>query len=174
MATLIKERRVVTESWQRLEAAPWLQVGESGLVPDFPHRADLLVPLKLWQLRREDLLARAGRNGVRLEAHEDPAALAADLDSLDLVEVNFPGFGDGRGYSTARLLRERYGYAGELRATGAVARDHLYFMAQCGFDAFVLREGEDPAEALAAFGDFTEAYQGSVARPLPLFRRRAA
>jgi uncharacterized protein (DUF934 family) len=111
---------------------------------------------------------------ARLEPGDDPAALAASLGGLKVVAVNFPKFGDGRGYSIARLLRERYGYRGELRAVGQVARDHLYFMAQCGFDAFELRAGEDPGEALAAFNDFSEAYQASVARPQPLFRRRRA
>lgn len=107
-----------------------------------------------------------------LEAGDDPGALAASLGRLKIVAVNFPKFGDGRGYSIGRLLRERYGYRGELRAVGEVARDHLYFMAQCGFDAFELRAGEDPQEALDALNDFSEAYQASVARPLPLFRRR--
>jgi uncharacterized protein (DUF934 family) len=111
---------------------------------------------------------------VVLEAGDDPGALAASLDRLQAVAVNFPAFGDGRGYSIARLLRERYGYRGELRAIGEVARDHLYFMAQCGFDAFQLRAGEDAQEALAAFSDFSEGYQASAARPLPLFRRRSS
>jgi uncharacterized protein (DUF934 family) len=107
-----------------------------------------------------------------LEPGDDPGTLVGSLERLRVVAVNFPKFGDGRGYSIARLLRERYGYRGELRAIGQVARDHLYFMAQCGFDAFQLREGEDPQEALAAFKDFSEAYQASAARPEPLFRRR--
>jgi uncharacterized protein (DUF934 family) len=70
------------------------------------------------------------------------------------------------------LIRERYGYRGELRAIGDVLRDQLFFLSSCGFNAFVLRDGEDTQEALAAFGDFSEAYQNSVERPLPLFRRR--
>ena len=73
----------------------------------------------------------------------------------------------------ARLLRERYGYKGELRAVGVVARDHLQIMAQCGFDSFELREGEDAQSALAAFDDISEAYQATAAQPSPLFRRRA-
>ena len=89
-----------------------------------------------------------------------------------MIAVNFPKFTDGRGYSIARLLRERCGYKGELRAIGDVLRDHLLFMALCGFDAYALRDDQDPQEALAAFEDFTEAYQASVERPLPLFRRR--
>ena len=110
---------------------------------------------------------------LRLEPTDDPAAVADRLGRVARVEVNFPKFGDGRGYSIARLLRERYGYKGELRAVGEVARDLLFYMESCGFDAFLLRDGEDPAEALTGFEDFSESYQASVARPLPLFRRRS-
>jgi uncharacterized protein (DUF934 family) len=88
--------------------------------------------------------------------------------------VSFPKFTDGRGFSTARLLRERYRYRGELRAVGDVLRDQLLFLARCGFDAFALRADQDPDAALAAFEDFTEAYQGGTDQPLPLFRRRLA
>jgi len=110
---------------------------------------------------------------LRLEPQDDPAAFADRIVSAARIEVNFPKFGDGRGFSIARLLRERHGYKGELRAVGEVARDHLYYMEQCGFDAFLLRDGEDVEEALAAFDDFSEAYQATAAQPVPLFRRRA-
>ena len=109
---------------------------------------------------------------VVLEPTDDLRALAERLPGLKLIAVNFPKYSDGRGYSIARLLRERYGYKGELRAIGVVARDHLQLMAQCGFDSFQLREGEDAQAALAAFDDFSEAYQASAAQPVPLFRRR--
>src|SRR5262245_11823892 len=108
---------------------------------------------------------------VRLEPTDDPASVG--LEGVARIEVNFPKFGDGRGYSIARLLRERHGYRGELRAVGHITRDLLFFLESCGFDAFELREGEDAREALAAFEDFSESYQASVARPVPLFRRRA-
>jgi len=111
---------------------------------------------------------------VVLEPGDDPRLLAGRLPALKIVAVNFPKYGDGRGYSIGRLLRERYGYRGELRAIGAVARDHLQQLARCGFDAFQLREGEDPQEALRGLDDFSEAYQASAAQPAPLFRRRAA
>ena len=113
---------------------------------------------------------------VVLQPADDPATLADRIGGrgapIGAIAVNFPKFGDGRGYSIARLLRERYGYKGELRAVGEVARDHLHAMAQCGFDAFELRAGEDPQEALKAFGDFSEQYQATAAQPAPLFRRR--
>jgi uncharacterized protein (DUF934 family) len=109
---------------------------------------------------------------LRLEPADDPAAFAHRLGAVSRVEVNFPNFTDGRGYSTARLLRERYGYDGELRAIGDVQRDQLFNLARCGFDAFLLRKDEDADEALAAFDDFSETYQASAEQPQPLFRRR--
>jgi uncharacterized protein (DUF934 family) len=172
MERLIKSGRVATDNWQRLEAQPWLRTGEDGLLPDLPDDADLLAPLALWRVRKDDLLARGGRSGVLLEPHEGPEQIAADLARLALVAVNFPKFGDGRGYSTARLLRERYGYRGELRATGDVLRDQLLFLSRAGFDAFELRADQNPHAALAAFGELGEQYQASATEPLPLFRRR--
>jgi uncharacterized protein (DUF934 family) len=176
MATLIKNARIENDHWRLLSAGVerLLCPAEDGLLPDLPAYPDLMVPLVLWQRRREDLLERPGRLGVWLDSNEEPGAIADHLDRFVLVAVNFPKFGDGRGYSIARLLRERYGYKGELRAIGEVVRDHLFFMAQCGFDAFALREDQDPQEALAAFGDFSENYQASVTQPSPLFRRRSA
>lgn len=109
---------------------------------------------------------------LRLEPTDDPGTAAARLAGAARVEVNFPKFGDGRGFSIGRLLRERYGYTGELRAVGHITRDHLPFLERCGFDAFELRDGEDPHEALASFEVFSESYQGTAAEPRPLFRRR--
>lgn len=96
---------------------------------------------------------------VRLEPQDDPAVLADRLSRISVIEIHFPKFGDGRGYSLGRLLRTRYGYKGELRAVGALTRDHLWSLEKVGFDAFELREGEDAEAALAAFNDFSTAYQ---------------
>ena len=109
---------------------------------------------------------------LRLEPGDDPARVVDRLGAAARVEVNFPSFTDGRGYSIARLLRERYAFTGELRAVGDVQRDQLFYLSRCGFDAFLLREGQDAEDALSAFHDFSEAYQASVERPEPLFRRR--
>ncbi len=102
---------------------------------------------------------------VVLDPAADLGALSGQLARLKVIAVNFPKYGDGRGYSIGRLLRERYGYRGELRAVGAVARDHLQLLARCGFDAFQLREGEDPREALGGLDDFSVAYQAGAAGP---------
>lgn len=97
--------------------------------------------------------------GVLLQPDDDFEPLVPDLPRLRLVAVNFPVFTDGRGYSTARLLRERHGYRGELRAVGDVLRDQLYFLRRCGFDAFALRADQDAEAALRAFADYTVSYQ---------------
>jgi uncharacterized protein (DUF934 family) len=169
MATLIKERRIAADNWHLLERGP------KGEMPEVPARGgDVIIPLALWLARREELLARAeaGALGVWIDANEGPEGLAADVRRFPLIAVNFPKFGDGRGYSIARLLRERCGFKGELRAIGDVLHDHLFFMEQCGFDAFALREDQDAQEALSVFGTFSDGYQTSVLRPVPLFRRR--
>ena len=166
MALIIKDRNAVTDPWLRLELAA------DGSFPPLPPAGDIIVPLAVWQGQRDKLLARPARLGVWLDSHELPEAIADDLRLFGVVAVNFPKFTDGRGYSIARLLRDRYSYQGELRAIGDVFRDQLFQLASCGFNAFALREGDDPQDALSGFGDFSETYQATVERPIPLFRRR--
>ena len=168
MATLIKKRRIAADSWRLLE------LGADRALPEVPAAGDVIVPVAVWQARRDAMLARPGARGVWLDSSEAPETIAGDLEHFALVAVNFPKFGDGRGFSTARLLRERYRFAGELRAIGDVLRDQLLFLEQCGFDAFALRDDQDAEDALRAFDDFSEAYQASATQPVPLFRRRVA
>ncbi len=168
MATLIKNAKIAADSWQRLD---W---PAAGSLPTVPAAGDIIVPLALWQAKASELLARSGRLGLWLDSAEDPALVADSLEAFSLIAVHFPQFTDGRGYSTARLLRERYGWKGGLRAIGDIQRDQLFYLLRCGFDAFVLNDGLDAEGALSAFKDFTEAYQTSVERPVPLFRRRVA
>ena len=167
MAVIIRQRQVVADNWQLLKPA-----AAGGVA--IPAAGDVIVPLGLWREQRAVLLAREGRLGIWLDGHDDPALIARDLRHFDLIAVNFPQATDGRGYSIGRLLRERYGWRGELRAIGDVLRDQLFYLARCGFDAFALREGQDAQAALASFDDFSDGYQTSVERPQPLFRRRGA
>ena len=99
--------------------------------------------------------------------------IVARLRQDRVIAVDFPVFRDGRGYSIGRFLRERYRWTGELRAIGDVLRDQLLFHARCGFDAFAVREDKDINDALKAFDEFTERYQGATDNLEPLFRRRA-
>jgi len=168
MAKLIQNRRVAPDPWLLLKN------GADGAAPPVPAEGDVIVPLPLWLGRKDALDVRAGRTGVWLESKDGPEAIAADLGRLPLIAVDFPSIGDGRGYSTARLLRERYGYKGELRAIGAVLKDTLLGMERCGFDSFALREGEDADEAITAFDELADHYQANAVQVLPLFRRRAS
>jgi uncharacterized protein (DUF934 family) len=165
MARIIRNRRLVEDSWRLLEAAPLLAPGEDGFVPEFP-AGDIIVPLELWRLRGDELTARDGGLGLLLAVHDEPESIAPDLGRFSLVAVRFEKFADGRGYSLGRLLRERYRWRGELRAFGDVGRDQLLFLERAGFDCFELREGGDARAALAAFGELPDAH--------PAFRRRAA
>ncbi len=152
---------------------PYALLREAASLTDVPPEAPAIVPLALWQKERSALLAR-GNVGVLLAPTDDPAALAADAAAVRVVAVDFPKFGDGRGFSTARLLRERYRFRGELRAVGDVLRDQLFALRECGFDAFLIRADRNATEALAGLDDFTNVYAPTVREPQPWFRRRAA
>lgn len=164
MATLIDRNGPRPDPWQAVDSA----------AASLPDEADALIALDVWRADPAAWAARRGRLGLRLAPTDDPAAIAADLDRFALIAVAFPVFTDGRGYSIARLLRERYGWRGELRAVGDVRRDQLFLYARCGFDSFALRDDQDVAAALAAFGDFSVRYQAAADEPQPLFRRREA
>jgi uncharacterized protein (DUF934 family) len=158
---LIKDRAVVDDAWTLARDA-------ESIAPSGP----AIVPLSAWKSRRDELSAR-GNVGVWLAPDDDPAELAADIAALPLIAVDFPQFTDGRGYSIGRLLRERYGFTGELRAIGDVQRDQLYYLAQCGFNAFAVRGDRDVDDALAGLTAFSDGYQLTNART-PWFRRRTA
>jgi uncharacterized protein (DUF934 family) len=159
---IIKKGEIVTSSWVHL--------ADEELLP--AERVDVTVSLRRFGSDREALRAHAGRVGVRLHPADDVDALLPELLALPLLAVEFPRFTDGRGYSLARLLRDRHGYRGELRAVGNVLRDQLFYMHRCGFDAFELQAGKSIHEALEAFGELSVRYQPAVDEPQPLFRRR--
>ncbi len=108
---------------------------------------------------------------VRIEPGDDARDLIPHLGRIRLVEVNFPVFGDGRGYSAARILREA-GYDGELRAVGDVLIDQLAYMRRCGFDAFAPEAALDPADADAAFARYGEVYQPTTDGRAPIWAKR--
>jgi uncharacterized protein (DUF934 family) len=108
---------------------------------------------------------------VRLEPGDDARDLLPHLDRIRLVEVNFPVFGDGRGYSSARVLREA-GYTGELRAVGDVLIDQIALMRRCGFDSFAPDRELNTADAEAAFARYAEVYQPTVDGRSPIWAKR--
>ncbi|GEK74144.1 MULTISPECIES: DUF934 domain-containing protein [Halomonas] len=154
---LIADRRVVTDEWVLCEDATQRPKGQPALLP-----------LADWQAssKGDDVAPWLPSDTEMTDA------LARELDAAPLVAIDFPKFTDGRGYSIARLLRERHGYQGQIRAIGDVLIDQLFYMSRCGFDAFLLREDQIVEDALNALSTFSRSYQPGTDDPEPLFRRR--
>jgi uncharacterized protein (DUF934 family) len=110
-------------------------------------------------------------DSVRIEAGEDVTVLFPHLARVRLIEVDFPKFRDGRGYSTARMLREA-GYTGEIKATGDVLVDLIFFMRRCGFDSFAPDKPIDPADAEAALTRWEQVYVPAADDRVPIWKLR--
>jgi len=154
--------RIVADDWRVLDSATECEAMAADA------RARVLLPLEL-ALRQPELVHEGA--GLLLSPTDDPAQAVDFFPKLALIGVEFPKFTDGRGYSTAVLLRSRHGWRGELRALGDVLQDQLFALRRVGFDSFALRAGRDPQAALAGFAAFSDTYQGSVDQPLPAFAR---
>ena len=151
MPQLIRQRALAVNDW--------VQAGSEAA-----GAKKLILPLADYLKARAAGEPAADRAALLNPADQDLAPLLPHLTDLPLIAVNFPSTGDGRGYTHARLLRERYGYRGELRAIGQIRIDQMFFLARCGFDAFELVDGEDPAAAIAQLERFSVAYQDGVDR----------
>jgi uncharacterized protein (DUF934 family) len=139
---LIKDGRVIPD--------PWIPVGDDA---PLPATGAVIVTLPRFRAETQALWGRGAPLGVRLKSGELAHEIGADAGQLGLIALEFQTFRDGRPYSTARLLRQRWGFTGELRAVGDVLRDQLLFMHRCGFDAFEVADesaadGRMPARAL--------------------------
>jgi uncharacterized protein (DUF934 family) len=160
---LLRDRQIVADEWRyTAEAAEALEG-----VPAGRESVPIILSFDEWQAAREHWLARGGRLGLVLLPAHNVEDVAPDLHRLELIAAHFPGPSEGRGYTQGRLLRERYRFQGELRASGYVRTDQLFFLARCGFNSFELAE-TDLAPGLAAFSTFSAAYQASNDRGLAL------
>ena len=119
---LIKDGAVVDDAW--------ITVSDDAALPDAP----VIVSFDRWKAERDHLIGRNAPLGIRLASGQSPDEIAGDLDRFSLVALEFPVFTDGRAFTSARILRERYGFFGEIRAVGDVLRDQILFMMRCGFD----------------------------------------
>mgnify|MGYP000580872785 CR=1 FL=1 len=119
----------------------------------------------------DSFIDQTNANAVRIEPGDDARDLLPHLDHIALVEVNFPAFGDGRGYSAARILREA-GYEGELRAVGDVLVDQIAYMRRCGFDSFAPQKRLDEADVERALSHWPEVYQKTVDGRAPIWKLR--
>jgi uncharacterized protein (DUF934 family) len=147
---------------------PFTMVGDEREIPP----GDVIISLSRFQEHGERLLSESRKVGVRLESHEAIEALAYDLPRLSVVALAFPKFGDGRAYSYARILRERYGFTGEVRAVGDVLREQAAFMVRCGFDAFEPADGSDPETWERAAHRYRHVYQRGADNRVPAFVER--
>jgi uncharacterized protein (DUF934 family) len=132
----------------RIAADPFVRVEDGAPIPE---EGAVLVPAARFLADADELTRRSAPTGVIWPNDRNVAELAPRLDKLALVALVFPTFKDGRAYSQARLLRERYGYRGEMRATGQVLRDQFSFLIRAGFDSFdVVKQADAEAFEEAA------------------------
>jgi uncharacterized protein (DUF934 family) len=110
--------------------------------------------------------------GLWINGDEEIEGIAQSIVTAPVIAINFPKFVDGRGFSVARLLRDRFGFKGELRAVGQIIRDQLFLLQRCGFNAFQFDSEIDLTEAVKSLADFSDAYQVAADQPEPLFKRR--
>ena len=147
----------------------WVTVDDGTALPmDGP----AIVSLARWQAHRDELLGRNAPLGIRLKSDQSPALIADDLDRFAVVALELPVFKDGRAYSYARLLRERYGYRGEVRAVGEVLRDQFLFMRRCGFDAFEVKDENAAGQWREAVSEISVVYQPAADNHTPVWALR--
>jgi len=145
---LIKDGRIAPDRW--------ITVADGESMPD---RVPAIISLARWQAEYEALARRGAPLGLRLKSDEGPEAVAGDIGHFAVIALEFPIFRDGRAYSSARLLRERYDYRGELRAVGNVLADQYQFMHRCGFDAFEVANEAAATAWRRAMDEITVWYQ---------------
>ena len=147
---IIKNQQIIDDSWSYVADDAELKAG------------NISVSLARWKKDKQQLLQSNGKVGVRIGPADSVEDLAADLNDIPLIELDFPAFADGRIFSHAWLLRGRYNYQGELRATGHFMRDQVYYLSRVGVNAFSLEKAEDLPVALSTLNDFSVNYQKSI------------
>jgi len=160
---LIKDGRIVEDGWT--------SVADGEAVPaDRP----AIISYERWQAERDSFAGRNAALGVRVKSGTLATAIAPDLERFALVAVEFPKFRDGRGFSTARELRERYGFTGEIRAVGHVIPDQYQFLVRTGFTSVEAPDGTNEASWANALTEISVVFQPSLddAKPVSLLRRR--
>jgi len=148
---IIKEQQITENTW-------------TFVADDLPlQNGDITVSFQRWNEDKEQLLKHSGKVGIRLTSGDDANALSKEnLDAINLIELDFPVFTDGRLFSMAQLLRSRNHYQGELRAVGNFMADQVYYLHRVGVDAFEFSNAQETEYALSALKDFSVRYQKSV------------
>jgi uncharacterized protein (DUF934 family) len=157
---IIKDGHIVTNDWRHL--------GDDEVLPE----QAITVSVQRWKSEKDRLLAGGVPLGLRLNSDDNLEELAADLGFFSIIVLEFRKFTDGRSFSLARLLRERYGFDRELRARGDFLRDQIFFLSRVGVNAFEPNDSANLQEMLPALQEFSVKYQAAVDVKEPLYRRR--
>jgi uncharacterized protein (DUF934 family) len=160
---VIKDNSIHEDGWNRIAG---IKPGER--LPE----GDIILPFQYWKGNRDSLKDHKGRIAVCINGDDRIEDVAASLQEFELIALEFPAFKDGRCYSHARLLRDRYHYQGDIRAVGDVLRDQLFYMKRCGISSFAIREDKDIQDALNALRDFTVTYQTAADGNPPIYKVR--
>lgn len=149
---IIKDKQIVDDTWVYL-------ADDAELKTD----GNITVSLSRWNQDKKQILSEDRNIGIRLSSADSVDEIVHDLNYIKLIELDFPGFGDGRLFSLAWLLRARYHYQGEIRATGQFMPDQVFYLSRVGVNAFTFLDPEKLTEALSTLNDFTVNYQQSIA-----------
>ncbi|MEC7875391.1 MAG: DUF934 domain-containing protein [Pseudomonadota bacterium] len=160
---VIKNRSIIDDDWSLIR-----NIESSAPIPE----GDVILPFVFWQTNRDQLLKTKKSHAIWIDGSIETESLLDDIDSFSIIALDFPIFKDGRSYSHARLLRERYNYKGELRAVGDVLQDQLFFMERCGIDSFQIRDDKDIEQALNGLKGFSVRYQAAADDTIPISERR--
>ncbi len=157
---IIKDGKIVQDDWRHVADDQPLPSGK------------FTISLQRWLCEKEALQTIAGPLGLRMPGEAAAESIAGDIDRFSLITLEIPAMADGRAFTLARLLRDRHGYAGEIRARGSFIRDQMFFLSRVGVNAFEFDADTDLAAQLPALTEFTVRYQASSDEKRPLFRRR--
>lgn len=147
---LIKDGAVEADGWTYLKPDDYPADGQP-----------VIIEYARWRDRDAAIAAHNGPLGIRMRSDQAPELIKDDIGRFDLIALEFPAIADGRSFSHARILRDRLGFGGELRAVGDVLEDQIFFMRRCGIDAFELDAKRDIGRALAALTQFSAPYQAA-------------
>ncbi len=160
---VIKDQVVLEDDWVLLR-----ELADLASVP--PEYA--ILPLAYWQANRNTLIKSKLQYGVWIDGAVATESLLEDIKHFAIIALDFPTFKDGRSYSHARLLRDRYAYQGDIRAIGDVLRDQLFFMQRCGISSYQVRADKDIVDALKGLSSFSVRYQAAADDGVPIYQSR--
>ena len=149
---IIKDRELIENSW--------IFISDESALPMKP--LDITVSLNRWNTCQAELKKYSGKVGLRVNPDDDLNNLSLSTEQPPLIEINFPVYTDGRGFSHTQRLRTQFKYTGEIRAVGQFMPDQFFYLARVGVNAFALEDKKLLQAGLTTLNDFSKSYQSSV------------